>query len=58
MINHIASGKLIVPISNNNQKAVKQFITIGDYTHVFTNQEMTLSKKFKLHIHDNRCFTN
>lgn len=58
MINRIAGGKAIALIGENNNKAVWQAITRQNYTNVFTNSEIVLSKRFKANVLDDSQFAS
>ncbi len=58
LINRIASGNAIVLTGENNQKAVQQSIACQNYTHVFLSPEIALSKKYKVNVLDDPCFSS
>lgn len=59
MINmRLPKGNAIVLNGDNNQENIQQAIAIGNYTHVFTNPEIALSKKFNKNILDQNVFTD
>lgn len=59
MINRIARRKAIALTRENNWKDVQQNIVSQNYTHIFTNPEFVLSKKFKTNVlEDPRFFSH
>lgn len=56
MVNQIPNGKAITLTGENNQKDIQHAITTEGYTHLFTNLEIALLKKFKINILDHPCF--
>lgn len=58
MINQIPQKKRIVLNGENNNKRVFDNIIRREYTHVFTNTKIALSKRFKKSILDQTSFTD
>lgn len=56
IINYISNRKTILLTSNNNPKAIQQFITCKNYTHIFTSPKIALLKNIKAHILDHPYF--
>lgn len=58
MINQILNEKAVALTENNNTQSMQREIAHGNYTHIFTSPEITLSKKFKKNVLDNSYFAN
>ena len=59
MINKkLPQRKAMVLNGKNNQKHIQDEIAYIYYTHVFTNPEIALSKKFKKHVFEQFEFTD
>lgn len=56
LINYLFYKKLVILISNNNQKSIKCKIANENYIHVFTSFKIVFSKNFKKNILNNLFF--
>ena len=58
MINQIPNGKALMLNGESNHKHIYKQAGKSGYTHIFTNPEIALSKKFKKNIFDKPAFTD
>lgn len=56
MINQLPNKRALVLNDKNNYKHVYKQAAKGSYTHIFTNFEVVLPKKFKKNIFDDPAF--